>query len=233
MPIILHIDTATEHGAVALSDGLQILASRETASQKEHASFLQPAIAEICKQTGIALPTIHAVSVSIGPGSYTGLRVGLASAKGICYALNKPLITVGTLEIMAWAAIQAQPVDTIDQANTLFCPMIDARRMEVFTAVYDASLTELEPPQAQIVDENIFQNLLINHKIIFSGNGAFKLKNIVQNANTKIIDIHHKIDHLATLALKQFENQSFANTAYCEPLYVKPFYTTFIQKKKY
>jgi len=234
MAIILHIDTATEHGAVGLSDGEKILSSRVTASQREHASFLQPAIADICKETGVLLKNIDAVSVSIGPGSYTGLRVGLASAKGLCYALNKPLITIGTLEVMARAAIKSEAMSNIPvYEDTLYCPMIDARRMEVFTAIYNHELKQLEPPQALIIDENIFKSYLITNTIIFSGNGALKLIDMVEKSNVRILHIEHSIADLAALAYKQFENQVFADAAYCEPFYLKPFYTTSIQKKKY
>ncbi len=231
MPLILHIDTATDYGAAGLSLDDNIIASQESESQKEHASFLQPAIAQLMKQAGKSLCDIDALSVTIGPGSYTGLRVGLASAKGLCYALGKPLITVNTLQVMALAAIQTYTA-TYKGSNQspLFCPMIDARRMEVFTALYDIECLEKSMPEALIIDENIFSSQLSDNQIIFSGNGSNKVAAVVQHPNITIITTQHNITHLAVLALKKFQLHQFTDVAYCEPLYLKPFFTTAISK---
>jgi tRNA threonylcarbamoyladenosine biosynthesis protein TsaB len=231
MPLILHIDTATDYGAVGLSLDDTIIASKESESQKEHASFLQPAIAQIIKQSGKSLCDIDALSVTIGPGSYTGLRVGLASAKGLCYALGKPLITVNTLQVMALAAIQTYTAtNNNNNQSLLFCPMIDARRMEVFTALYDIECLEKSMPEALIIDENIFSSQLSNHQIVFSGNGSDKMSAICKHPNITVITAHHNISHLALLALKKFQLHQFTEVAYCEPLYLKPFYTTASKK---
>jgi len=146
LAILLHIDTATEKAGVCISQDFKVLAIETNDAQKNHASFVQPAIQALLKSTGIARSQIDAISVTAGPGSYTGLRVGMATAKGLAYALNKPLILKNTLEVMAYAAIQDSMAVGQINANMLFCPMIDAGRMEVFTGLYDASLQIVTPP---------------------------------------------------------------------------------------
>lgn len=231
MALILHIDTATDYGAVGLSLNDTIISSKESESQKEHASFLQPAIVMIMKQAGKSLCDIDALSVTIGPGSYTGLRVGLASAKGLCYALGKPLITVNTLQVMALAAIQTYTAaNKSNNQSPLFCPMIDARRMEVFTALYDIECLEKSMPEALIIDDNIFSAQLPDHQIIFSGNGSGKVAAVCKHPNITFITANHNISHLAVLAYKKYNLHQFSDVAYCEPLYLKPFYTTTSKK---
>jgi tRNA threonylcarbamoyladenosine biosynthesis protein TsaB len=137
MPLLLHIETAVEGASLCLSDGPEIIGFAENPSQKDSAAWVQPGIQDLLHKSGVRLQQLAAVSVSAGPGSYTGLRVGLSSAKGLCYALGIPLLTISTLKMMAVAA-QSQEVD-------LLCPMIDARRMEVFAAVYNKELAEVVP----------------------------------------------------------------------------------------
>ena len=172
MAILLHIDTATEFALVGFSKDGEVLAEQENLEQQQHAAFLQPAIQSLSKKLALRLQQIDAVVVSNGPGSYTGLRVGLASAKGICFALQKPLITLNTLEVMAHAALKAFP-----EAN-LFCPMIDARRMEVFTALYNQELDSVMPPQAMILDESSFADRLATARMVFTGSGQEKFHQI-------------------------------------------------------
>lgn len=225
MPILLNIDTATEHASVCISKGGLVLGIIENAEQKNHASFLQPAIQELMAGSDYLLKDIDAVAVTAGPGSYTGLRVGLASAKGICFALNKPLIMVNTLEVMAQSMVShLQSTRTQPPPSALLCPLIDARRMEVFTALYDLSLREIEPPHALIVDENAFSSSLYPHPILFSGSGHLKLKGVVNHPDTAFFDIQHNAGHLAILALNAYKSGRFANLAYSEPLYVKAFF---------
>ncbi len=176
MSLILSIDTATENASVCLSANGNILAALQNQDQKNHAAFVQPAIQQVMKMANLDLNQIDAVAVTNGPGSYTGLRVGLASAKGLCYALQKPLLLLNTLELMAFASIQQQESKS---ENMLFCPLIDARRMEVFTAVYDKTLNPIVAPQAKILDENSFSDLLESNIIIFSGSGHPKLKTLL------------------------------------------------------
>lgn len=163
MSYILHINTALDNASVSLAENEHVIEERLSNSQKEHASFLQVAIAEITTIAGISLKNLSAVAVVNGPGSYTGLRVGLSGAKGICFALSIPLITINTLEWMAAAASQ-------DEAD-LFCPMIDARRMEVFTAMYNHEKIEVTPPTAMILEPDSFKQIWRLKKSFFSETG--------------------------------------------------------------
>ena len=224
MGLLLHIDTATEYASVCLSkDGISI-GFAANADQKNHGSFLQPAIQNIFKTIDFSLNDIDAISVSNGPGSYTGLRVGLASAKGLCYALNKPLITINTLEIIANAAIENMLQNESIESSMLFCPLIDARRMEVFTAIYNQSLKNIETPSAKILDETTFTHILKQHKIVFCGSGSEKLKTVLQHPSAIFSSMQHNSSHLINIAEQQFENKNYANLAYIEPYYLKEFY---------
>ena len=223
MPLILNIDTATELASVCLSNNEKILAQRENTVQREHASFIHTAIKEVIAQAGKPLKNIDAVAVTAGPGSYTGLRVGMATAKGLCYALGKPLITINTLEVMTHAAIKGQNEEA--NPDTLFCPMIDARRMEVFTALYNSSLEEILSPCALILDSLFFNTWLDERKIMFFGNGSEKFKDIADHKNASFIEVHFSAKDLSALANTCFNNQEFANLAYAEPLYIKEFHS--------
>lgn len=223
MALILNIDTATEYASVCLSDHRDVLALVASNDQKNHASFVQPAIEALLAQTNHSLAQVDAVAVTAGPGSYTGLRVGLASAKGICYSLQKPLLLVNTLEVMAQAVLSRE---TGIGAGTWICPMIDARRMEVFTALYNASLEEIRPPHALIIDAGSFEQELSEHTVIFSGSGHVKLKNLELPASAKFSDVQHDASDLGALAVKSYEQRRFADLAYSEPLYVKEFFDT-------
>jgi tRNA threonylcarbamoyladenosine biosynthesis protein TsaB len=202
------------------------LGLQESADQKSHGAFLQPAIQQLMQSSGILLKDLDAISVTEGPGSYTGLRVGMASAKGLCYALQKPLITINTLKVIALAAKQSLlETQTILDINILFCPMIDARRMEVFTAIFNHNLEEIVATNAKILDEAAFQDLIQHHTMIFSGTGAFKLRPLLDHPNAKFIATQHNASTLSILALEAFENKFFADLAYSEPNYGKAFYS--------
>lgn len=195
---------------------------KENEVQKEHASFIHEAIQQILTETGIALNRVDAISVTHGPGSYTGLRVGMATAKGICYALQKPLITINTLEVMARAAATLQG----DQfaGNSILCPMIDARRMEVFMALYSLYLDIILPPCAMILDVHSLDEWLNNYSIYLFGSGSEKVKNLLHNKAVIFLDVRHSASDLAMLAQVNFNKKLFANLAYAEPLYIKEFY---------
>ena len=233
MPLLLHIDTATEHASICISKGSDVVGLIESTEQKNHASFVQPAIQKLVRDNGFQLKDFDAVSVTAGPGSYTGLRVGLASAKGICYALQKPLVLINTLEVMAQAVL-SHDQSTLQRfsLSTLICPLIDARRMEVFTATYNSSLQETESPHALIIDETAFSELLTRQPIIFSGSGAQKLKEVISNPNASFPDIQHNASHLALRALIAYQSNRFADLAYAEPLYVKEFFSPSSDKNK-
>jgi tRNA threonylcarbamoyladenosine biosynthesis protein TsaB len=219
MALILNIDTAMEKGGICLSKDGQSLALLENKEQKEHASWLHPAVEKMMHETGFRMRDLQAVAVTAGPGSYTGLRVGMAAAKGFCYALNIPLITENTLKVMAFAA-REQKVDT-----GLFCPMIDARRMEVFTAVYQDDLVERMPTTAMIIDENSFSAWLAENKVSFFGGGSYKCKPIIVAPSAAFIEINYHVGYLGILSFLRYLQQEFTELAYSEPAYTKEFYT--------
>jgi len=218
MALILNIDTAVETASVCLSNDAELISLYINDSPKDHAAWLHTAIGKLIREAKLSLNDLQAVAISIGPGSYTGLRIGLSATKGLCYALNIPLITVGTLEMMAHAVNK--------EGAQLLCPLIDARRMEVFTAVYDNSLHEIMKPCAMIVNENSFVDLLSLHKIIFCGNGRKKLQHVLSHANAIFNSVEATATNLPYLAFKKFQDGKFSDLAYTEPLYIKEFYST-------
>lgn len=217
MAIILHIHTGLEKAYVALSNDLLQLNYLSNNIQKDHGSFLQPAIQEMIKESNLSLKDLDAVSVINGPGSYTGLRVGLAAAKGICYVLNKPLICISTLE---WLAFPFQ------QQATLICPLIDARRMEVFTAMYKADLSVFHPEHPEILDDTSFPEIEEN-MVLFTGNGRDKLpKHVALHKNAVLPENVSDASEQIVMSLKRFTGGHFNDVAYAEPNYGKAFYTT-------
>jgi tRNA threonylcarbamoyladenosine biosynthesis protein TsaB len=218
MAFILNIDTSLDTSSVCLARDNNILFIDKNQDQKDHASWLHPAIQRSFENTG-DIKTLDAVAVTIGPGSYTGLRVGLATAKGICFALGKPLITCNTLFNMA---LSVREIET-----DLLCPMIDARRMEVFAAVYtSANLEEIQKPVPMILNENSFKQHLKGQTITFFGNGSNKFKAICDSNNAVFRDVKTDASSMITYSEKQFSNKIFADLAYVEPDYLKEFNTT-------
>jgi tRNA threonylcarbamoyladenosine biosynthesis protein TsaB len=171
MNYILNIHTATETAMVNICNGPEVLATLFNQDTKQHASFLHTAIDQLLSENQIQMHQLKAIGVSNGPGSYTGIRVGLAAAKGLSYALQIPMITFNTLEVMAITA-----VNEIKNEDAYYCPMIDARRMEVYTAVYNYQLKEIISPQAMILSENSFEEIAQQQEVIFFGNGSEKFK---------------------------------------------------------
>lgn len=227
LPLILHIDTATEFASICLTKGETLLGMSSCQDQKQHGAFVQPAIQELMQETGLALSQLDAISVSEGPGSYTGLRVAMASAKGLCYALDKPLITINTLKIIAQAAMEQE---NLTHPNAIYCPLIDARRMEVFMALYSPTLEPVLVPEARILDQDSFRDLLADQVVIFTGSGAPKLQAILEHDNAVFSKVQHSAKQLAILANRAFANQIFANLAYAEPFYLKAFYSAPVKK---
>lgn len=223
MSLILNIDTSGAVASISIgSDGTQ-LGIKENGAQSEHASFLQPAIKSMLEQLKININDLDAVAVVHGPGSYTGLRVGLASAKGICYALSKPLITIGTLPLMAHAA--HAHLNRENKLIPLLCPMIDARRQEVFTALYSGDLETILPPHAHILFNDSFVATLLQNKILFFGNGAVKFEAGCMHANAMFASHYDHSASLCMLSNEAFLKKDFTALAYSEPLYVKEFYS--------
>jgi tRNA threonylcarbamoyladenosine biosynthesis protein TsaB len=225
--MILNIDTATEQASVCLSRDGEVLGSMINDIQKDHAAWVQVAISALLKQQGYNMNDIQAVAVTEGPGSYTGLRVGMATAKGLCFALQIPLITVNTLKVMAYGA-REQWLQLPNQVRepVCLCPMIDARRMEVFTAVYNNDLQEVISPKAMILEALSFKEELNNCSLICFGSGSNKWKFISRYPNVQFINEKIDMDKaLAKLATGLYLTKSFANLAYAEPVYLKEFYS--------
>lgn len=223
MSLILNIDTAIDTAYISISKDGIILEEASNKDQKEHGAFLQPAIQLIAKKTGINLRELDAVAIVSGPGSYTGLRVGMASAKGLCYALNKPLITITTLRLLTYQIIKEMDVNVLP-GNSLFCPMIDARRMEVFTTIYNKALNIELLPCSMVINENSFENYLPQNNIYFFGNGAAKCENILIHKNAHFKNNIYNPLYMSILANEEFLNKQFADLAYTEPFYIKEFY---------
>lgn len=218
MSLFLHIDTALSVASICLSKDKEVIAYLENEHQQGHAAWLHLAIDEMMKNAGFSIKDLEAVSVTIGPGSYTGLRVGLSSVKGLCYSLNIPLITITTTELLA-SAVK-------DEAEDLIIPVIDARRMEIYSAVYDKNLKEIKAPHSLIIDENSFEEILNEYKILFCGDGCKKLQTILRHENVTYSTKAANATHLAQLAFNRFNGNDFADLAYAEPLYVKEFYSS-------
>lgn len=224
MALILNIDTATDHASVALCSNGNLLSIRNSDNQKEHAGFLHIAIEDLIKEQKIVLNEVEAFAVTSGPGSYTGLRVGMATAKGLCYALQKPLICVNTLQVMSFAASKVIVENKMTVAkDQLLCPMIDARRMEVFMALYSMDLEEVDPTRPIVLSEEFFK-IFENKHAYFFGNGSKKLLETTQN-KWDIIDVITSAEHLGKLSEILYCKRQFSDVIYSEPQYFKEFYT--------
>lgn len=222
MALILQIETSTTACSVSLSESGKQLAVKERVEPNIHASHVTLFIDEVMKTASAAYADLSAVAVSMGPGSYTGLRIGVSTAKGLCYALDKPLIAVDTLYAMASGFLLSDGMEIT--GNTILCPMIDARRMEVYMALFDHNLKTVEPVQAKILEAGGFDQYLDDNKIIFFGDGAFKVKQIYpDNTRVSIADFHNSAAHLTEPAYTKFLAQQFENVAYFEPYYLKDF----------
>jgi tRNA threonylcarbamoyladenosine biosynthesis protein TsaB len=222
--MLLSIETSTNTCSVALhylTNG-EICTYLELQVEKAHSSFLTVLIEQALYFSGITMQDIKAVAVSSGPGSYTGLRIGVSASKGFCYALQIPLISVNALEAMSWEVISYYP----QHEEIILCPMIDARRMEVYTALYDIKGTCLKNTHPLIVEENSF-DFEPTKKIIFFGNGASKCKKVLKNNNFYFLEnINPTAKWVGNIALKKFQKQDFEDVAYFEPDYLKEFMTS-------
>ena len=220
MALILQIETAVSSCSIALALDGKVIASKERHERNIHASHITLFIREVAEQAGKLLTDIDAVAVSMGPGSYTGLRIGISAAKGLCYALDTPLIAVNTLQSMAAGLISSGLFPDRD----LYCPMIDARRMEVYTAMYDQKLNERLNTRAEILEKGSFSGLLTANRIVFFGDGAFKCSDIIDGPDATIYTgfVNSAAD-MSRLAFEKFNKQAFEDVAYFEPYYLKDF----------
>lgn len=218
MSLILNLETATKNCSVALAKNGKTIACKEIAAQNfSHAEKLHVFIEEILHENNVKFPDLTAVAVSQGPGSYTGLRIGVSSAKGFCYALNIPLIAIDTLQLLA---------KQVEIENGVILPMIDARRMEVFSAFFDKNHKQIRATQAEIIDETSYQE--ITEIIHLVGDGIEKFKNIL--IDEKFVFHSSKVfpsaNEMSTLSFDKFQKKEFVDVAYFEPFYLKDFVLT-------
>ncbi len=221
---ILCIETATEVCSVAISSQGELLALEENHDGNAHASKLHNLVQKVLDSAGITLQDLDAIAVSKGPGSYTGLRVGVSAAKGYCYALGIPLIAINTLESL----VRGQKFGEGEQSTTtLYVPMLDARRMEVYCAVFDIHAKMIKETEAKIIDETSFADLLDENEIYFLGNGAAKCKGMITHPHAKFLDnILCTAKGMVNAAFESFQTKQFEDTAYFEPFYLKDFVGT-------
>lgn len=219
--MILQIETATTVCSVALSEDGKVLTCKEADQRNIHAEKITVFVEEVLREAGKSFDDVDAIAVSSGPGSYTGLRIGVSAAKGLSFALDKPLIAIETLEAMVYGLVSQRTLST----GTLLCPMIDARRMEVYTAIFDLQGNKLVPTSAEIIDSNSFSDLLSKHKIIFFGDGAEKCREVLgMHANAEILgDFTNSAKYLTKRATEKYLEKDFEDVAYFEPYYLKDF----------
>lgn len=226
--LILSIETSTKVCSVALHKDHQLLACHELFTEKSHSGMLTTLIQNVVHQTGNSLQEIDAVAVAKGPGSYTGLRIGVSTAKGLCFALDKPLLSVNTLEAMVW-----QLRSFYDQ-HVLLCPMLDARRMEVYCALFDANGNIMSSTEAKVIDEAAFSELLTQKKVVFFGEGADKCRpKLAHQANAIFLEtpIHPSARTIGLLASRAYQEGVFEDLPTFEPFYLKEFVSTSGLKK--
>ncbi len=220
--LLLSLDSSTRTCSVALHLDHELILSYELNTDRSSAAMLTPLIEAALKHTGYHIADLDAVAIAMGPGSYTGLRVGVATAKGLCYTAEKPLIAINTLEAMA------KQVNTLT-GSKLICPMLDARRMEVYCSIFDASLNVILPTRAEIITETSFQDILQDQAVVFVGEGAHKCKSVLGNhPNSTFVDtvIKPSARTVGELASIEFEKGNFADLVSFEPFYLKEFVST-------
>jgi tRNA threonylcarbamoyladenosine biosynthesis protein TsaB len=225
MSIILGLETSTKICSVAISEGNKLLALKEEGGEYSHSEKLTVFVEEVLQKAGLKLSQIDAIAVSKGPGSYTGLRIGVSVAKGLCYALDKPLIAVDTLQAMAFGM-------SLNEKSDLYAPMIDARRMEVYTALYNEENEMIKEVTAKIIDENSFEETLKENKIIFFGDGAQKCKEALSKSPNAMFSTYGNpsAQYINEIAQVKFAAQQFEDVAYFEPYYLKDFVGTTAKK---
>lgn len=223
MSLILQIETSTTSCSVALARDGKLLSAKSVNQRNIHAEVITVFIDELLKHNHLLYSNLDAVAVSSGPGSYTGLRIGVSTAKGLCFSLDKPLIAVETLQAMSAGYLQrfAKP----SAEKFLLCPMIDARRMEVYTALYDQDLNLIQATSAEIITEESFKAKLDQQQIIFFGDGAAKCKTVLGKYPNAVFtdDFLNEAVDLTQIAVKKFDLKQFEDVAYFEPFYLKEF----------
>ncbi|WP_422361465.1 tRNA (adenosine(37)-N6)-threonylcarbamoyltransferase complex dimerization subunit type 1 TsaB [Reichenbachiella sp.] len=220
MSLILGIDTSTSSGSVSLLQDGQLVGSQLYSIEKSHSNLLHVMIEQMMSNAGCKMDELSAVAVAEGPGSYTGLRIGVSAAKGLCLALDIPLIAVNTLEAMAYQMYRRSTDDI------LYCPMLDARRMEVYAALFDKNFKSIKPTAPVILEEYAYEDILVDQRVLFFGDGSNKSKEVISDRNAHFIDgIVPSAEEVALLAYEKYKTKSFENVISFEPFYLKEFRT--------
>ncbi|GHU60351.1 tRNA (adenosine(37)-N6)-threonylcarbamoyltransferase complex dimerization subunit type 1 TsaB [Bacteroidia bacterium] len=250
MALILNIDSSTDVCSVALAADAELISLKESNEGLNHSLLLAQFVKEVLVENGLEGPLglnkLDAIAVSMGPGSYTGLRIGVSLAKGLCFAASKPLLAVNTLQALTFAALReikkqkiktqeigfqeiaAPQIDQIDDnARTWYCPMLDARRMEVYTAFYDHNMRTMIDTKAEVIDTDSFADILNEHKVWFFGNGSDKIRSILHSPNAHFLGgMETSAVNMLLLADEKFKRRQFEDLAYFEPFYLKDFIAT-------
>ena len=252
---LLYIETSTLVCSVAVSKGESILSERVVKEPKAHAKIISQLLKEVLVESEIGINDCRAVCVSSGPGSYTGLRIGVSFAKGLCYGSDKPLISVGSIELLANCAIDAiysatsekidrnkhqankeqlsaeESIEITPNSYNYIVPMIDARRMEVYTAIFTESAEQISPVEAHIIERTSFSKELEEGNVLFCGNGAQKAAQIISHPNAHFLPLDSTSSGMLRPALKKLTNEEFEDLAYFEPFYLKDFIAEISKKK--
>lgn len=230
--MILCLETATPSCSVALVNNGEVLACEEDPKGQNHSEKITLFIDSVMKKAGISYSDLDAVAVSMGPGSYTGLRIGVSTAKGLCYAVSKPLIAVETLHAMAHGGsavipseVEKSPANNSSRNQSLLVPAIDARRMEVYAAIFDENINKIKDTEAVIIDENSFADLKKDHHLYLFGDGADKCAELFANDDkiTVIKEFYCSAKYMNVIAQRKLETKDFVDVAYFEPFYLKDF----------
>jgi tRNA threonylcarbamoyladenosine biosynthesis protein TsaB len=229
--MIICLETATNLCSVALCNNAGLISLKESNESKSHASLLTVFIEEILKENGLRTRDLDAVAVSKGPGSYTGLRIGVSVAKGIAYASSIPLIGIETTFSMFWGIAPDPEQKPEIHKNLLYCPMLDARRMEVYYAIYDSGGQTIKEISAEIIDDDTFSKIPESQEIVLFGDGAGKCKDVIKRPNVHFEDnFRISASYMQKPAFRAFDNHQFEDVAYFEPLYLKDFITSIPRK---
>ncbi len=227
MNIIL-IETSVSKTSVALVNQDKILAYKETEEPRMQASMTAPFVQEVLKEANLMMKDCSAIAVSKGPGSYTGLRVGVSTAKGLCFGAKLPLISVGTLDLLVNQAIDE---DLLPEDCKYIIPMIDARRMEVYSSVFSVDGKQITDTEPNIIDENSYASYLEQGKVLFIGDGAKKCADVIKHTNAHFVNVNPKASAMHRPAVEKFVAKDFEDVAYFEPFYLKEFVATVSKKK--
>ena len=223
MTLILSIETSTKVCSVALHNEGKLISFKESFVPNSHSELINVFIEEVLTEANVKLNELNAICISSGPGSYTGLRIGTSTAKGLCFALDIPLISIQTLKGMADSIVQNSKFDI---QHSILCPMIDARRMEVYCATFSTGGKFITDTEAKIIEESSFEETLKENKMLFFGDGSNKCKNIISSSNAVFLDdLHPTAKSFGEYAYDKFVKKEFEDVAYFEPFYLKAFHT--------